>query len=423
MKILIVGNGGREHAIGNALKRSCSENKLSFLPGNGGTLEIGENIEININDIDSIVDYSRSENIELVVIGPEQPLVDGLANELRKYEIPVFGPNSEAAIIEGEKSFSKCLMKKYKIPTAEYEIFHKNEHEKAINYLETRVYPIVIKADGLAAGKGVVICNSFKEAKNELVEYFQHAKFGVAGEKIIIEEFLVGEEVSIFALTDGKKYYILPSSQDHKRLFDNDEGPNTGGMGAYSPSRIITQDLISKIENMIIIPTLKAMETENRLFSGCLYCGLIIDNNEPKVIEFNARLGDPETESVLSLIEGRFDKLLLSIALGKIDSSEIQIKNEIAINVVIVSKGYPNTYEKGKEITIIDKFSENVDLFHMGTKLENGKLVTSGGRVLSLNVTAPNLELAVKTAYENISKIQFEGMFYRTDIAAKAKIK
>ncbi len=419
MKILIIGGGGREHALGDKLKEANERNELFFAPGNAGTAKIGENVSLIVSERNEIVRFCKREQIDLVVIGPEQPLVDGLADALRESSVSVFGPNANAAILEGEKSFAKDFMKRHNIPTADYKIFKKDNKQDALNYLSKSNYPIVIKADGLAAGKGVVICDNEDAARTTITDYFDNAKFGAAGEKVVIEEFLEGEELSLFVITDGKNYIMLPPSQDYKKIYDDNKGPNTGGMGAYAPVDFVTEETLEEIEDNIVIPTIEGMRKEGREFSGCLYCGLISTNDGVKVIEYNARFGDPETQSVLSLLDGRFDMLLLSVAQGLIDRDAVQILDKKAVNVVAASEGYPGSYEKGKEIFGLENVSPPAKVFHAGTIEKNGKIYTNGGRVLAVNAVGESLQEAREMAYENLSKISFEGMYFRKDIASE----
>ena len=420
MNVLIIGSGGREHALAWKISQSSKLNKLYCSPGNPGIAKIAENVKLND---DEMIKFCEEKEIKLVVIGPEQPLVDGLADRLRENNINVFGPNQNAAIIEGDKSFSKDLMHKYEIPTAAYRVFEKENYKDAINYLEEITYPTVVKASGLAAGKGVIICKDKEEAENAIKDIFLDEKFGESGSKIVIEEFMEGQETSIFAITDGDDFVLLPSSQDHKRIFDNDEGANTGGMGAYSPAPLVNNELLNIIKKEVVEKTLSAMKSEGRKYSGCLYCGLMIKYNKPKVVEFNCRFGDPETQAVLPLLEGDFLELLYSSAIGKLNAELIKYNGGSSVCVVASSKGYPGSYEKGFEITGLESAdSENIVVFHAGTKEENGKILTNGGRVLGITslIKENDLKFSKKTAYNAIDKIHFEGMFYRKDISDKA---
>ena len=421
MNVLIIGSGGREHALAYKISQSPKIDELFILPGNPGTDSLGENVNLPINDFNSIHSFCQTKSIQLVVIGPEQPLVAGLGDFLRKNGFKVFGPNQGAAQIEGHKAFAKNLMKKYSIPTADFVEFNNDEYEKALDYLRSSNFPCVVKADGLAAGKGVLICNNFTEAENALDEIFNKKVFGSSGDKIIIEEFLSGEEASIFAITDGYEYVCLPSAQDHKRIGNNDTGKNTGGMGAYSPAPIITPSLLKEIEERIFSPTLKALREENKKFNGCLYCGLMITSEGPKVVEFNCRFGDPETQAVLPLLDGDFLELLYSAADEKINKNAVRYNKGAAVCVVAASKGYPDSYNKGLEINGLDEIYKDSIVFHAGTKYSGNKVVTNGGRVLGVTavVKENNLKQAKQKAYDVLKKIYFEGMYFRSDIADK----
>ncbi len=421
MNVLIIGSGGREHALAYKISQSSSLNRLFILPGNPGTSSLGENINIPLTDNESILSFCKEKSIDLAVIGPEQPLVDGMGDLLRKNGFKVFGPNKGAAQIEGHKAFAKNLMKKHGIPTAEFAEFNYDENEKALSYLRKSNFPCVIKADGLAAGKGVLICNDYVDAESAIDEIFNKKVFGSSGDKIIIEEFLVGEEASIFAITDGEDYICLPSSQDHKRIGDNDTGKNTGGMGAYSPAPVITSALLKEIEEKIFSPTLKALRDENKKFNGCLYCGLMITAEGPKVVEFNCRFGDPETQAVLPLLDGDLLELLYSAAVGKINKNAVGYNNGSAVCVVAASKGYPDSYKKGFEIKGLGETIKDIIVFHAGTRYFENKVVTNGGRVLGVTATVSqnNLKLAKQKAYEALKKIYFEGIYFRNDIADK----
>ncbi len=422
MNVLVLGSGGREHAIAWKISSSDSLTKLFISPGNPGTSSLGKNVHLEKGH-QFIADFCLSEGIDLVVIGPEQPLVEGLADFLRSRNIKVFGPDKKAAEIEGHKSFAKQLMVKYSIPTAGYKEFDKSQINDAYEYLGNIKYPVVIKADGLAAGKGVIICNDKNEADNALEQIFLDNVFGDAGEKIIIEEFLEGEEASILAVTDGDDFLLLPSSQDHKRIGENDTGKNTGGMGAYSPAPVIDQKMLEIISREIIKPVLEGMKKEERKFSGCLYAGLMITPEGAKVIEFNCRFGDPETQAVLPLIEGDFLKLLYSAASGKLDKHAVSFSEGTAVCVVAVSGGYPESYPKGFEISGLEGFdSSQIFVFHAGTSERDGKIFTAGGRVVGVTAVLreADLQKARTLAYGALNKIKFEGIYFRRDIGMKA---
>jgi phosphoribosylamine---glycine ligase len=423
INVLLIGSGGREHALAYKISQSKQLDKLFIAPGNPGTKSFGENVNLNPDNHDVIVNFCKEQNIDLVVIGPEKPLVDGLSDILIKNNIKVFGPNKNAAAIEGHKSFAKQLMKKYNIPSAEFSEFTSAQISSAEEYLKNSNYPVVIKADGLAAGKGVIICNNFEEAQDALKEMFIDKIFGSAGEKIVIEEFMKGEEASIFAITDGEKFVCLPPAQDHKRIGDNDTGKNTGGMGAYSPAPIITDELLGRIKVEIILPTLKALKKENSKFAGCLYCGIMITDNGPKVVEFNCRFGDPETQAVLPLLKGDFLKLLYSAASENLDVDSVHYSGGASVCVVASSNGYPDKYEKGFEIKGLDEIKDKeVIVFHAGTKEKEGKILTNGGRVLGVTamIKSNDLTTAKQKAYAILSKINFNGIYYRKDISDKA---
>ncbi len=422
MIVLLIGSGGREHALAWKISQSNLLEKLYISPGNPGTSQTGTNIYPG-NDQENILKFCKENKIDLVVIGPEQPLVDGLADYLRANGIKVFGPGKKAAEIEGHKSFAKQLMTKYNIPTAAYNEFNSSENKEALTYIKNCTYPIVIKADGLAAGKGVIICGNYKEAEKTINDILVNKIFGEAGNKIIIEEFLEGEEASILAITDGDDFVLLPSSQDHKRIGENDKGKNTGGMGAYSPAPVITDSILKNIKEEIILSTLKGMKAEGRKFSGCLYAGLMINSLGPKVVEFNCRFGDPETQAVLPLIKGDFLKLLHSSASGKIDKTCVAYSDGTSVCVVAASGGYPGKYQKGFEIKGLQDFSsDQIIVFHAGTQEKDGKIVTAGGRVFGITAVLEenDIQKARTLVYGALQHIKFEGMYYRRDIGMKA---
>jgi phosphoribosylamine--glycine ligase len=422
MNVLLIGSGGREHALAYKIHQSKSLDALYILPGNPGMKNLGINIDMNLKDINSIIKFCFDKKIELVVIGPEQPLVDGMADFLRENGINVFGPGKKAADIEAKKSFAKSLMVKYHIPTSGYVEFKSSEQKEALQYIKTQKYPLVIKADGLAAGKGVLICNSVSDAENAIKEIFVDKVFGASGDKLIIEEFMEGEEASIFAITDGKDFICLPSAQDHKRIGDNDTGKNTGGMGAYSPASLITKEILAVVEEKIIAPTIKGMENDGRKFIGCLYCGLMITSEGPKVVEFNCRFGDPETQAVLPILEGDFLQLLYSASAGALDKNAVKYSNGSAVCVVAASKGYPDAFNKGFEIYGLNEVENDIVVFQAGTKEADGKVVTNGGRVLGVTAITKemDLKLAKQKAYAALEKIHYNGIYFRKDIADRA---
>lgn len=422
MNVVIIGSGGREHALALKLKESSELNNLYIIPGNPGTRFLGQNININPSDQIKIVEFCKEKKIDLVVIGPEQPLVEGLANILRENQINVFGPNKEAAQIESSKYFAKKVMKEAGVPTAKYISFTSNMLEPAKEFIRSKKYPCVIKADGLAAGKGVFVCNDSKEAEAALNLILLDKAFGDSGEKVLIEEYLIGQEVSIFAISDGREFVCLPASQDHKRIGDNDTGKNTGGMGAYAPAPIVTPKLFEEIKNRIFYPVIQTLNKRNSSFIGCIYAGLIITDEGAKVIEFNCRFGDPETQVVLPVIKGDFLHLLHSASIGKIDKAAVDYNGGSSVCVVAASEGYPDSYKKGFEIKGLDELPADIIVYHAGTKEDNGKIFTEGGRVLGVTSVIPdfNLMLAKDKAYKALEKIKFENIYYRKDIADKA---
>lgn len=422
MNVAIIGSGGREHALALKIKESPKLNQLYAIPGNPGTRFLAENINLNPSDQQKIVQFCKEKKIDLVVIGPEQPLVEGLANVLRENHINVFGPNKEAAQIESSKHFAKKVMKEAEVPTAKYLPFTSNMFEPAKEYIRTKKYPCVIKVDGLAAGKGVFVCQDSQEAEEALNLIFHDKVFKESGEKVLVEEFLTGEEVSVFAICDGNDFVCLPASQDHKRIGDNDTGKNTGGMGAYAPAPIVTPKMFEEIKNRILYPVVKNLNKRNASFIGCLYAGLIITDEGPKVIEFNCRFGDPETQVVLPVLKGDFLHLLYTAALGKVDKAAVEYNGGCSVCVVAASKGYPDAYEKGYEITGLDELRADIIVYHAGTKEVNGKILTNGGRVLGVTSVLPdfNLMLAKDLAYKALERIHFKNIYYRKDISDKA---
>lgn len=417
MKIAVIGGGGREHAIIKSLKKSEGVSKIYALPGNGGIAEDAECVNIGAKDLEAITEFAVNEKLDYVVVAPDDPLVLGLVDMLEAKGIPCFGPNKAAAIIEGSKAFSKELMKKYNIPTAKYEIF--SDMEEALKYLESCSIPTVIKADGLALGKGVIIAETREEAKSGLKTIMKERKFGASGDTVVIEEFLEGPEISVLTFTDGKVVRQMVSSMDHKRALEGDKGLNTGGMGTVAPNPYFTAEVEKECIEKIFEPTIRAMVSEGRKFKGCLYFGLMLTKDGPKVIEYNCRFGDPETQVVLPLLEGDLLEIMKATTKGTLADVEFSFKNEAACCVVAASKGYPVSYQKGFEI----KLPENRDLiFVAGSKLEDGKQVTSGGRVLGVVATKPTLREAIDAAYEKLDEVSFENMYFRRDIGQKALV-
>jgi len=418
MNILVIGSGGREHAILKKLKESKNSGKIFSVPGNAGTAADGENVSLDIKDHLKLVSFVKQNGIGLTVVGPENPLTDGIVNSFRTNGLAIFGPDKEAAELEASKAFSKELMRKYNIPTADYRIF-KNAGE-AEKYLRSSKHPIVVKASGLAAGKGAVVCMTLEESLAAVGSIMSDRCFGSAGDEVVIEEFLTGEEASVFAASDGKFYKILAPAQDHKAVFDGDRGPNTGGMGSYAPAPVITPELMKEIEETIIAPTFEAMRKEGRPYTGVLFAGLMITPDGPKVIEYNCRFGDPETQVVLPLFDGDLTDLLYKASTGGFDSNGLlPVKNEFCLSLVLASGGYPGKYATGYEIKGLKEASAYADIVHAGTKSADGKIVTSGGRVLNLVSSAPSLIEAKENAYRAASEIEFRDKYYRTDIGDK----
>ena len=416
MKIMVVGGGGREHAIIKKLKENQSVEEIFALPGNGGIAEDATCVPVGAKDIDGIRKFAKENKIDFAVVAPDDPLVLGAVDALEEEGIPCFGPNKRAAIIEGSKIFSKNLMKKYGIPTAAYEVFE--DMQSALSYVENAPMPTVIKADGLALGKGVVIAQTKEEAKEAVKEMMQDKKFGESGAKIVIEEFLTGPEVSVLSFTDGKTVVPMVSSMDHKRAHDGDEGPNTGGMGTIAPNPYYTKEIAEACMNTIFLPTVRAMNAENRTFKGCLYFGLMLTEKGPKVIEYNCRFGDPETQVVLPLLESDLLTVMQSVTNGTLADTEVKFSDKSCACVVMASGGYPKSYKKGYPITIPDEIADNVII--AGAKLVDGHLVTDGGRVLNSVAVADTLKEALDKAYENASKIKFENSYMRRDIGQRA---
>ena len=419
MKVLVVGSGGREHALVWKIAQSSLVEELYCAPGNGGISAIAQCVPIKAMDIEGIVKFSKEKQMDMVVVAPDDPLAAGMVDALEEAGIRAFGPNKAAAVIESSKSFAKELMKKYNIPTADYEVF--DNSNDAINYLKDKKYPIVVKADGLALGKGVIIAQSFEEAKKAVESIMEDKVFGDAGRKVVIEEFLVGKEVSMLAFTDGKTIKTMVPSQDHKRALDNDQGLNTGGMGTFSPSRIYTDEIHNYCMEKIYKPTIEAMNKEGRKFKGVLYFGLILTEDGPKVLEYNARFGDPETQVVLPRLQTDILEIFNAVIDERLDEIETEWDNNACVCVIMASGGYPEKYNTGYEITGIEEAERDINtvVFHAGTKRENGKYYTAGGRVLGVTSLESNLEAAIKKAYEGVSKISFEGMYYRKDIGKK----
>lgn len=416
MKIMVIGGGGREHAIIKKLKENKAIDKIYALPGNGEIENDAVCIPIGACEIDKIVDFASSEKIDYAVVAPDDPLVLGAVDRLEEIGIPCFGPRANAAIIEGSKVFSKNLMKKYSIPTASYETF--NDMEKALAYLENAPIPTVIKADGLALGKGVTVAFTREEAKKAVVEAMQDKKFGRSGESIVIEEYLEGPEISVLAFTDGKTVKPMVSSMDHKRSGDNDTGLNTGGMGTIAPNPYYTDKVAKICMDTIFVPTINAMNREGRTFKGCLYFGLMLTKDGPKVIEYNCRFGDPETQVVLPLLESDLLTVMKATTDGTLSETDVKFKDADACCVIMASDGYPVSYKKGYEITIPEEIFDSV--YVAGATQKDGKLYTSGGRVLGVTSVASTLKEAIDSSYKKVKEISFENAYYRHDIGQRA---
>ena len=420
VRVLVVGGGGREHALVWKVSQSPKVTKIYAAPGNAGIAQLAECAPIKAEDIAGLLAFAKSKSIDLTLVGPEGPLSMGIVDEFTNAGLRVFGPSRKAAELEASKRFSKDLMKKYNIPTAEYGVF--TDKAAAEAYVHQKGSPIVVKADGLAAGKGVVVAETVEEALKALDLIMGEKAFGVAGDRVVIEECLKGEEASFMAFSDGKTVVPMASSQDHKRVFDADKGPNTGGMGAYSPAPVVTKQLERKVMDAIMVPTVRAMEKEGRTFKGVLYAGLMIHDGEAKVLEFNARFGDPETQPVMARLDTDLIEIIESILAGDLAKLDIRWKPDPAVCVVMASGGYPGSYEKGREITGIEKAAGkmNVMVFHSGTALKNGRIVTDGGRVLGVTAFGPSVAAAIDNAYTGVREISFEGAHYRKDIGARA---
>ncbi|RCW44118.1 MULTISPECIES: phosphoribosylamine--glycine ligase [unclassified Halanaerobium] len=421
MKVLVVGSGGREHALVWKIFQSERVEEIYAAPGNDGMSELASLVDIAADDIEQLADFAEENKIDLTVVGPEEPLVAGIVDYFEERGLKIFGPKKQAALLEGSKVYAKNILKKYNIPTAEFEIF--TDPDSALDYLKNADYPIVIKAEGLARGKGVILAHNFESAQDAVERIMEDKVFGDAGDRIVVEDFLQGEEVSVFALSDGETMLPFSTARDHKAVFDGDEGPNTGGMGAYSPSPFVDERIMVEICEKILLPTFAAFEAENIEYKGVLFVGIILTEQGPKVLDYNARFGDPETQVILPRLKEDLIDLLEMVIEGKLDKKEkIEFDSKAAACVVLCSAGYPLTYIGGKEIKGIDRLKHFDDLllFHAGTRLENGKFITDGGRVLNLTVLTEGLFLAVDKVYQYIEEVEFEDMHYRTDIGFTA---
>ena len=420
MKILVVGGGGREHALVWKIVQSPKVSKVYCAPGNAGISEQATLVPIQANDLNGLLEFALKEKIDLTVVGPEDPLTRGIVDLFESKGLLIFGANKKAAEIEGSKAFAKEMMKKYRIPTGFYEIF--DNRDEAVRYIRNQGAPIVVKADGLAAGKGVIVCKTVEEAIHSVDQIMVEKMFGNAGNRVVVEEYLVGEEASYIAFTDGKTILPLASSQDHKAILDGDQGPNTGGMGAYSPAPVVTDEVHEKIIEKILRPIIYGMGEEGRPYQGVLYAGLMIHEGHPKVLEFNARFGDPETQPALMRMKGDLVPILEACMQGTLSHHKIEWDNRAAVCVVLASQGYPGDYEKGKIIEGLKEVSqmEKVFVFHAGTILKDGRVLTNGGRVLGVTGLGEDISRAIERTYQAVKKISWEGVYYRTDIGQKA---
>ncbi len=421
MQVLVIGGGGREHTLVWKLAQSPKVEKIYAVPGNPGMKNLAECVQLDVNDREGLAAWAQNHHIDLTVVGPEAPLVDGLVDVFQQHGLTVFGPTAKAAAIEGSKIFSKELMQKYGVPTAFFKVCDTLQEAKA--FVEEKGAPIVIKADGLAAGKGVVVAMTKAEAMEALEEMMAGHKFGAAGNKVVIEEFMEGEEASLFAFTDGKTIVPMLAAQDHKRVNDGDKGPNTGGMGAYCPAPVMTPELKQKTMDIILRPVVDAMAKEGRPYAGCLYAGLMIKGDSVKVVEFNARFGDPETQAVLPLLKSDLPTIMVACAKGTLQPDMVEWETDkAAVCVVMASSGYPGSYPKGLPISGLEAAGamQDVVVFHAGTREENGQILTNGGRVLGVTAVAEDILAAQRKAYAAVEKIHFEGAHYRKDIAWRA---
>jgi phosphoribosylamine---glycine ligase len=425
MKVLVIGNGGREHAICWKLRHSPTVSALYCAPGNAGTATVAENVSIAAGDIPALCAFARREGIDLTVVGPEAPLAAGIVDDFRAAGLDIFGPTRAAAQLETSKAFAKDFMRRHRIPTAGYRVFHAGEEDAARDALRTAQYPLVLKADGLAAGKGVIIAQDFAEAAAAADQMLRGTSFGDAGRTLVIEEFLEGLEASVFALTDGTRFVTLAPAQDHKRILDGDLGKNTGGMGAFAPTPHVPPELLAEVKIRIVKPVIDGMRADGIPFSGVLFVGLMLTADGPKVLEFNCRFGDPETQVVLPLVDADFGALLRDIARGGLETSRLPLHDANAVCVVMASSGYPDGYETGHPIEgldAIDEATEGVVVFHAGTRTEEGRVLTAGGRVLGVTALGQGRDFAesIRLAYGAVGRIRFDGAYYRTDIGKKA---
>jgi len=423
MKVFVVGGGGREHTLIWKISQSPLVKEIFCAPGNAGIADLAKCIDINADDIDKLVKFAENEKIDLTVVGPEGPLVEGIVDQFKERGLRVFGPSRDAAFLEGSKGFAKKLMGRLDIPTGTFQIF--SDADEAIEFIRAMGAPIVVKADGLAAGKGVTVAFDEETAISAVKQCLIGGVFGRAGNRVVLEEFLEGEEASVLAFTDGKNILMMPASQDHKAIYDGDKGPNTGGMGAYSPAPVVTEELMKEVEQKILRPTVEGLKNEGYEYRGVIYCGLIISDSGPKVLEFNVRFGDPETQVVIPRLKSDLVPILLACADGNLNKVKPEWTDEAAVCVVLASGGYPGKYEKGKPISGLSKASESPGavVFHAGTALKNKKVVTNGGRVIGATALAQDIPSAIERAYQCADAIKFAGKYCRTDIGKKAVLR
>ncbi len=420
MKVLVIGSGGREHSLVWKINQSQKVEKIYCAPGNAGIKKLAECVDISATDVDGLVEFAKIKQIDLAVVGPESSLVAGIVDAFEKNNFRIFGPNQKSAILEGSKVFTKEFLKKYKIPSADFKVF--KDKKKAKKYIEKKGAPIVVKADGLAAGKGVIVAATVEEAKNAVDLIMTQKAFGDAGDRVVVEACLVGEEASFIAFTDGKTILPLPTSQDHKAIYEGDKGPNTGGMGAYSPAPVVTPEIADYVMKEIMLPTVKGLAKEGRPYKGMLYAGLMIEENQINVLEFNCRFGDPEAQPLLMRLKSDLIEILEACIDGNLDKVEMKIDPRPTVCVVISSGGYPGSYETGKQIRGLSGASkvQGVEVFHAGTAIKNRRTVSSGGRVLGVTAVGKDLETAISRAYKSVAQISWTGSYYRSDIGAKA---
>ncbi|HKK44125.1 MAG TPA: phosphoribosylamine--glycine ligase [Balneolaceae bacterium] len=420
MNVLLLGSGGREHAMAWSIAKSDKLNQLYIAPGNPGTAQVGSNVDLSLSNFDDILKFIEEKDIGLTVVGPEQPLVEGITDFLEKKGHSVFGPSKYAAQLEGSKKFANEFMKKNRVPTADFETYNRDGFDRALRDIKNKgQYPVVLKADGLAGGKGVFICETEDEVEKRLDELKEDDRFEDAAQTLVVEEFMKGEEASVFVISDGRTAKIIHYAQDHKRIGEGDTGLNTGGMGAYCPTPVIDEKMLQIVEKEIILPTISAMLLDEHPYKGILYCGLMITEEGPKVVEFNCRFGDPECQAILPSLQSDLLELMDAAANEELGSKEVNIDDQYRCCVVLASEGYPVKYEKGKEITGIEDVSKDAMVFHAGTKLQDEKLLTNGGRVLSVVGAGDTLQQAIDSTYRQVEKISFDKMYYRSDIGAK----